>query len=353
MEAETSQTQSTDTIYRVLAWLHANRKRLLIGIGVVAGLGLIAGFSAWRKDQNTAEANARLFELPVASSPNMPVIPPPPSAYLDLASKYPDTSAGEYAALFGAESLFVNGNYAESQHEFSKYSEDHPESPLVAEATMGVAACLEAEGKASEAIQKYQQVTAKYPSDLNVTGPAKLTMARLYEQQNRDSGAEFLLGIGSLPVTPCETLWVCRGTRAAMSFCCQIFRKTAELNAAFLPPLRPPLSVFCISPLADPGPRCLTPPPTTAFDGQRSQPVSRSKNLLNFLPAAVQFRPAPTVTLRGESQRSSERAMWGLSQERVLPKPGTMSFVLIGTPKRSSCSKAEGCPFTNRAWKRW
>jgi len=189
MEAETSQTQSTETYYKVLAWLHANRKRLLIGIGVVAAVGLIAGFIAWRKGQEAADADAQLFELPVASAPNTPVIAPVPSAYLDLAREYPNTSAGEYAVLFGAESLFIDGNYPESQQEFSKYIEDHPESPLVAQAKVGVAACLEAEGKASDAIQKYQQIVSEYANELSITGPAKLTLARLYEQENRPDQA--------------------------------------------------------------------------------------------------------------------------------------------------------------------
>jgi predicted negative regulator of RcsB-dependent stress response len=189
MEAETSQTQSTETYYKVLAWLHANRKRLLIGIGVVAAVGLIAGFIAWRKGQEAADADAQLFELPVASAPNTPVIAPVPSAYLDLAREYPNTSAGEYAVLFGAESLFIDGNYPESQQEFSKYIEDHPESPLVAQAKVGVAACLEAEGKASDAIQKYQQIVSEYANELSITGPAKLTLGRLYEQANRPDQA--------------------------------------------------------------------------------------------------------------------------------------------------------------------
>jgi predicted negative regulator of RcsB-dependent stress response len=189
MEAETSQTNSTETYYKVLAWLHANRKRLLIGLGVVVALGLIAGFIAWKKGQDAADANARLFELPVASTPTAPVIAPAPTAYLALAREYPNTSAGEYAVLFGAESLFIDGNYPESQQEFSKFIEDHPESPLVAEAKVGVAACMEAAGKTSDAIRKYQEIVSAYPSDLSVSGPAKLTLARLYEQENRPDQA--------------------------------------------------------------------------------------------------------------------------------------------------------------------
>jgi predicted negative regulator of RcsB-dependent stress response len=189
MEAETSQSQSTETYYKVLAWLHANRKRLLIGIGVIAGVGLITGFFAWKKDQEATDANARFFEIPVASAPNAPVIAPSPTAYMNLAQEYPGTSAGEYSVLLGAESFFVDGKYPESQREFSKFIVDHPDSPMVAQARVGVAACLEAQGKSADAIQEYQGIVSAYPNEMSIVEPAKLTMARLFEQANRPDQA--------------------------------------------------------------------------------------------------------------------------------------------------------------------
>jgi predicted negative regulator of RcsB-dependent stress response len=286
MEAETSQTQSTDTVYAVLGWLHANRNRLLIGLGVVAAVGLIAGIATWKKDQDAANAEALLFELPVASSPNMPVIPPAPSAYLDLAAKYPNTSAGEYAQLFGAESLFVNGSYAESQREFSKYLQEHPESPLAAEARMGMAACLEAQGKTSEAIQEYQRVTAGYPSDVNVTEPAKLTMARLYEQQNRpDQALTFYseLARSQNPYDP----WAAEARERGEL----LLAKHPELRRAESAPAAsttPAASVpFSIAPPVN---TPATAPPPTA-PAPETKPSGQPLNLLNF-PAAASNSPA-------------------------------------------------------------
>jgi predicted negative regulator of RcsB-dependent stress response len=189
MDAGTSQTQSTEAFYRFLAWLHANQKRLFIGAGVVIGLGLIAGIMAFKKSQDAANANERLFNLPVASPAGTAMAVPPASAYLTVAQDYPNTSAGEYAQLLGAESLFVNGKYPEAQHEFSKYAEEHPDSALVAQAQMGVAASLEAEGKTADAIQKYTTILSTYPNDLSISEPAKLTLARLDEQANRPDQA--------------------------------------------------------------------------------------------------------------------------------------------------------------------
>ncbi len=189
MEAETSQPSSVETYYRVIAWVHERRKPLLIGVGVVAAAGLIAGLMAWSKSQKAADADAKLFELPVGSSPTAAVLAPSPSAYLDIAKNYPNTSAAEYASLLGAERFFTDANYTEAERAFSQFVSDYPDSPLIAQAKMGVAACLEAEGKNSEALQKYQAIISAHSSELNVSEPAKLTMARLYEQENRPDQA--------------------------------------------------------------------------------------------------------------------------------------------------------------------
>ncbi len=283
MEAESSQShlQSTETYYKVLAWLHANRKRLLIGIGAVAAVGLIAGFFAWKRDQEAADANARLFALPVASSPNAPVIAPAPSAYLNLASEYPDTSAGEYAVLFGAESLFVDGKYPEAQQEFSKFIDAHPDSPLAAQAKVGVAACLEAEGKSSDAIQKYQQVVSAYPNELNITGPAKLTLARLFEQANRpDQALTFYseLARSQNPYDP----WAAEARERGEL----LLAKHPELRRA--EPAQAPAVPFTLPPengAASP-PAATTPAPQT-------KPATPTLNLLNFPPVSTNKTAKP------------------------------------------------------------
>jgi tetratricopeptide (TPR) repeat protein len=189
MEAETSESQSTETFYKALAWFHANQKRLIIVVVVVAAIGLVAGIMAWNKQRADEDANKMLFELPIGASPGTSMGEPSPSVYLNLAEEYPNTSAGEYAVLLGGESLFVDGKYPEAQSEFSKFIDNHPDSPMLAQANIGVAACLEAEGKIPEAIQKYREVISQYPNELNVASPAKLTLARLYEDQNQPEQA--------------------------------------------------------------------------------------------------------------------------------------------------------------------
>jgi predicted negative regulator of RcsB-dependent stress response len=187
MEAETS--QSTETYYKVLAWAHANRNRLLIGLAVVVVAGVVAGIVAWHNNQQEADANASLFNLPLATAGNPAATAPPPGAYLDIARQYPGTSAGEYAELLAAESLFVDGKFPDAQHEFSSFLDNHSDSALVPQAKMGMAASLEAQGKIPEAIQQYQAIVSSYPSELNVISPAKLTLARLLDQENHPDQA--------------------------------------------------------------------------------------------------------------------------------------------------------------------
>ncbi|HEY3913745.1 MAG TPA: tetratricopeptide repeat protein [Verrucomicrobiae bacterium] len=189
MEAETTESQSTETFYKVLAWFHANQKRVIILIAVVAVVGLIVGIMSWNKDREDADANKQFFDLPIEASPTASLTGPSPNAFLDLASQYPNTSAGEYAVLLAAQSLFAEGKYPEAQAQFSKYVNDHPDSPLLAQASLGVAACLEAEGKIAEAVQQYRQVISSYPNEISVTSPAKLTLARLLEDQNQPEQA--------------------------------------------------------------------------------------------------------------------------------------------------------------------
>jgi predicted negative regulator of RcsB-dependent stress response len=275
MEAETSQPQSVEIYYRVLAWIHERRKALIIGLGVVVALGLIVGFSAWRKAQNAEEADAKLFELPVASAPNVPMLMPPPSAFLDLAHQYPDTSAGEYALLLGAENLFLDGNYAQSQHEFSQYLVDHPDSPLESQAKMGVAACLEAQGKASEAIQKYKEVAAADPGELSIVEPAKLTMGRLYEQENRpDQAINFYAELA-------------RSQNAYDPWAAEA-RERGELLLAKHPELRRTEQTPAAAPFSVPQPGA-QPAPAPA-PAPTSKPASQGLNLLNF-PAASSNAP--------------------------------------------------------------
>jgi predicted negative regulator of RcsB-dependent stress response len=186
---EPESIQSTERYLKLLAWLHTNRKKLMIGGGVAAVIALIAGIMAWQKSAAESNANARLFSVPLATFRGSRLTPAQAGPFLDVAKQYPDTSAGEYAALLGAEALFTGGKYPEAHQEFSKFIDQYPESALLAQAKMGLAASLEGEGKISQAAQKYQEILSAYPAEANIVSPVKLTLARLDEAQNKPEQA--------------------------------------------------------------------------------------------------------------------------------------------------------------------
>ncbi len=187
MEAES--TQSTETYIKLMAWLHANRKALMIGAGVVAVIAAVVGLMAWQKAAAEAEANKQLMDLPLATFADGRMVPTKADTFLEMAKQHPDTSASEYATLLGAEELFMNGKYPEAHQEFAKFIDEHPASLLLSQAKVALAACLEGEGKISEAAQKYQEVISLYATDANIVSPAKLTLARLDESLNKPEQA--------------------------------------------------------------------------------------------------------------------------------------------------------------------
>jgi TolA-binding protein len=281
MEAESTQsTGSTDTFYKVLGWLHAYRKRLLTGAIAAAIIGLIAGAVAWKKDQNEADANAKLFALSVsgAAGPRA-AAPPTPGAFLDVATSYPSTSAGEYAELLAAESLFVDGSYPQAQHEFSRFIDQHPESALVPQAKVGVASSLEAQGKVPEAIQKYQEILSGYPGEYNIVSPARLTLARLFEQQNKPDQAlklySELAGIQN-PYDP----WASEARERGML----LLAKHPELRQMLTPPTAAP-EAFPLTRSASATPAAIPAPAAPAS----KPPV----NLLNIPALSTNSAPKP------------------------------------------------------------
>jgi tetratricopeptide (TPR) repeat protein len=179
MEAE---TQSTDMYLKIVQWVHDRRKPLLIGGIVVAVLALAWGFSAWSKAKKETDANAQFFDahLGNAATPLASATP-----LLNVATEYPNTPAGEHARALAAEELFTQGKYPEAYQQFSDFINNYPDSALIPQVKVGQAACLEAEGKTSEAIEKYHEIVLTYPLEMSIIAPAKLTLGRLYEESGQ------------------------------------------------------------------------------------------------------------------------------------------------------------------------
>ena len=184
MDADTKRSMQ---FYDALAWLDANRQKVAIAALVLAALVVVYLFWDWRKDVKAQEANKAIFALDTGLGANRPANLNPES-YLKVASEYQGTPAGEHAALLAAGALFDAKKFAEAHAQFDKFLKENAESPLAAQAAYGVAASLEAQGKVTEAITKYKEVTTRYGSE-SVGGLAKLSLARLYEKQNQPEEA--------------------------------------------------------------------------------------------------------------------------------------------------------------------
>jgi TolA-binding protein len=180
MDAQTP-TQSTDLYLKTVQWVHERRKPLMIGGIAVVVLGLVWAYSAWTKAKNETDANEQFFATPLGVQAS--AVSPTP--LLNVASAYPSTAAGEHARILAAQELFTSGKYPEASQQFSDFINNYPDSALIPQAKIGAAACLVAEGKTTEAIAKYHDIILTYPSEMNILSPAKLTLARLYEDSNQ------------------------------------------------------------------------------------------------------------------------------------------------------------------------
>jgi predicted negative regulator of RcsB-dependent stress response len=184
MEADT-----TVTLYNIYGGLHTNRKRVLAGAVVVVVVAAIVGIVMWNKTQKEAEANQALLTTPSLIAAAAPGDSPTAKALLDVSQKYPGTSAGVAAGLLAAKQLFLDGKFAEAQQEFTKFAADHSGNPLVPQADVGIAACLEARGNTGDAVNQYKKVNAIYAGLPSVVVPVKLTLGRLSEADNKPTQA--------------------------------------------------------------------------------------------------------------------------------------------------------------------
>jgi TolA-binding protein len=75
--------------------------------------------------------------------------------------------------------LFDAGRFAEAQAQFQKFLTDGAFGPLAATAQLGLAASIEAQGKADLAIAAYQKVVSSDSPNAATVQSAKAALARL------------------------------------------------------------------------------------------------------------------------------------------------------------------------------
>ncbi|HWN94898.1 MAG TPA: tetratricopeptide repeat protein [Methylomirabilota bacterium] len=178
--------------YDFLGWLDQNKQRVALGAGVAFVLAVVVGFFVWRSGQREIEAERALSSVPVAVVPGE--MPPPgmAEAVAKIAEDFPKTPAAAKALLRAGTIYFDQNNFTKAQEQFDKLLRDYGETVWVPQAVYGLAACLDAQNKPSEAIAKYNDFTRAYPSD-PAADQARLSLARLYEQTKQPALALDLL----------------------------------------------------------------------------------------------------------------------------------------------------------------
>jgi predicted negative regulator of RcsB-dependent stress response len=186
------QVQDTSTAYlfKLWPWIEANTNRLIYGAVIIVATGILIAFYFWHQNQNEIAAGQALTEL-LTSTPSDSDAGQLADAYLKIAANFPGTRAGGRAVMQGAAALFEAGKYLEAQAQFKKYLETHPGDVFCAQAALGVAASLDAQGKTDLAASAYQRVISGF-SDLNAVNVAKFALAQIDERQGKLADAENL-----------------------------------------------------------------------------------------------------------------------------------------------------------------
>lgn len=184
---ENKANTAVDT-FTIIAWLHANQKRVAALAAAILIVGGGIGFYIWNGNHQEAMASEALSNLKSSLLGRDATNSPDPAPYLKVASDYPGTSGAARATLIATGLLFDQGKYAEAQAQYEKFIQAHSDYPLVNEAAVGLAASLEAQGKTSEAIARYEEVAKRRETD-STSPQARSALARLYLAQNKPDSA--------------------------------------------------------------------------------------------------------------------------------------------------------------------
>jgi predicted negative regulator of RcsB-dependent stress response len=182
------ESAESNWFYEALAWLEFNRKRVIVGAGVLLAAIIAVYVYDWHQGQKEAEANGALFALKGMTKPTAEEASASALDLLKVARDHPETTAAERALLLAAGALFDQGKYAEAQTQFEAFLSRYGRGSLAPIAALGVAASLDSQDKVDAAMSAYQRVANQYPAE-PVAARARLNTAILHESRNQSEQA--------------------------------------------------------------------------------------------------------------------------------------------------------------------
>jgi TolA-binding protein len=188
MESDTGQLPLS---HKAWAWFEANKKQVLWGAGGVLVLGVIVAFYLYRQNEADVAASEALSNVSVPQMTGAGSRGDIAEEYLKVAATHPKSRAGARALLLAAGGLFVDGKYDEARTQFERFRREYSDSLFMGEALLGIAACLDAQGKTRDAMAAYKDLIDHRPGDSNVP-QAKFALARLHQAQNEPEQARNL-----------------------------------------------------------------------------------------------------------------------------------------------------------------
>jgi predicted negative regulator of RcsB-dependent stress response len=188
-----NEVKQTADLYHLVAWMHANRNRLITISIIILVVGAAIGGFIWHKQYVESEAADALSNIKPPTTAQEAATPNAASAqpYLTVADSFPGTRAAARALLIAGGIQFDAGQFEPAQNTFRKFMSEYSDSRLANQALLGVAACLEALGKTAEAATAYDDLIKRHQAD-STTPQAKSALARLYVAENKPELAKHL-----------------------------------------------------------------------------------------------------------------------------------------------------------------
>jgi tetratricopeptide (TPR) repeat protein len=177
-----SQDATAVYLFKLWPWIEENKKRIVIIAAAIMAAILVFYFVSSQREQKEIDAGKALTEAAIGNSGGQLA-----DGYLKINADYPATLAGQRALLQAASAFFAAGRYPDAQAQFQKFLDAHPDSAFSGQASLGVAASLDAQGKSDLALGAYQQAISS--SDAMAGSIAKLATARIYETQGKVNDA--------------------------------------------------------------------------------------------------------------------------------------------------------------------